>query len=168
MKVILLANLDTKRGLVNGAQGTILSFKCYDAKRMPHVDARHSEMTSGRILHGDDADVRQSEIQKFITERNRDCQWWPEVKFESCHEPVVIHADCMVNTLGRDNFPAKIMRTQIPLAAGYAITIHKSQVRMSTHRTEGLPANINSGHDLERGHSRHGIHFRSRPGICCA
>lgn len=135
MAVILLANIDVQSGLVNGAQGTIQGFKPYVPEMMPRAMERgpdgkqragkNAAAGSGRWLVGDYAELRESHIREFINQAEQ--KEWPEVRFTN-GQLVVIHADCVVTELG-DSKPYTILsRTQIPLAAGYAITTHKSQV----------------------------------------
>jgi ATP-dependent DNA helicase PIF1 len=129
MLVVLLVNLDISRGLVNGAQGTIQGFKDYDPKVMPRAVKKGQPdiMTGSRVLAGDYAETREAEIKKFITETNTACQVWPEVQFLN-GQRCVIQADCTVHEFGDKSPYTLLMRTQIPLTAGYAMTTHKSQV----------------------------------------
>jgi ATP-dependent DNA helicase PIF1 len=123
MAVVLLANLNIKAGLVNGAQGVIQGFKPYLPEKMPKA----GNQAGGRALVGEYAAYREEQIQEFIEQA--EFKEWPEVRFNNglC---CVIQAYCTVNEYGdRDIKPYTLLsRTQIPLIAGYAITTHKSQV----------------------------------------
>lgn len=111
---------------MNGAQGTIIEFKDFDEKALPKAPKKKGE--DGE-LRGDHAMYRQDQIKDFANANGR--QPWPVVQFTN---GVVrtIFADCTVNVLGNEEPWCKLSRTQIPLAAGYAITVHKSQVGNST------------------------------------
>lgn len=120
---MLLANIDPVAGLVNGAQGTIIDFKPYDEKELPKAPTKRGEDGD---LRGDYASYRQDQIKMFGTSNGR--QAWPTVKFLN-GVARTIFAECMPNELGNERPYCLLSRTQIPLTAGYAITIHKSQVR---------------------------------------
>ncbi|KAF9698916.1 hypothetical protein EKO04_002875 [Ascochyta lentis] len=120
-RVVLQANIDPPSGLVNGAQGTIIEFKPYEESTLPKAPANKNE--SGD-LRGDHAAYREAQIKSFANANGH--QAWPVVQFTNGVKRT-IYADCTVNVLGNDEPHCKLSRTQIPLAAGYAITVHKSQ-----------------------------------------
>ncbi|KZM19880.1 DNA helicase [Ascochyta rabiei] len=120
-RVVLQANLDPAVGLVNGAQGKIVEFKPYDEKDLPKVPVKKNE---GGDLRGDHAAYREAQIKAFGDVNGH--QPWPVVQFTN-GVTRTIFADCTVNLLGNYEPYCKLSRTQIPLTAGYAITVHKSQ-----------------------------------------
>lgn len=121
-RVVLQANIDPASGLVNGAQGTIIEFKEHDENHLPKAPANKKE---GGDLRGDHANYREAQIKAFAAANGH--QPWPVVQFTNgCTR--TIFADCTVNVLGNEEPHCRLSRTQIPLAAGYAITVHKSQV----------------------------------------
>ena len=120
---MLQANLDPQAGLVNGAQGTIVDFANFDKKALPKAPEKKGADSE---LHGDHAMYREEQIQAFAKANNY--QPWPVVRFTN-GVTRTIFADCTVNVLGNEEPWCRLSRTQIPLAAGYAITVHKSQVR---------------------------------------
>lgn len=126
---MLLANIDPAAGLVNGAQGTIIEFKNYEEKDLPKAPDRRGEDGD---LRGDHAKYREMQIKSFARSNNK--AWpiirWPVVRFLNGVTRTII-AECMPNELGTEKPYCLLSRTQIPLTAGYAITIHKSQVRRS-------------------------------------
>lgn len=128
---MLLANIDPAAGLVNGAQGTIIEFKLYDEKDLPKAPAKRGEDAG---LRGDHASYREGQIKNFG--KSNKCQAWPVVQFLN-GVTRTIFAECMPNEIGNEQPYCLLSRTQIPLTAGYAITIHKSQVR---HGAKSLPS----------------------------
>lgn len=154
MRVVLLVNLDFNSGLVNGSQGTIKGFAAHRDQDLPTTanpgnrtspQTRGSSQTHsspqkissstapsssvrtevrGPTLMGEYADYRLSQIRAFIA-RAPDAVW-PIVRFDN-GEQRVIYADCRVNELGDDAPYSIISRTQIPLVAAWAMTVHKSQ-----------------------------------------
>ena len=136
MPVILLTNIDVERGLVNGAQGKIVGFKEYDEADMPRlvnfdssqysVDDRNERLVSTGVptTGGSHFLLRHDQVQEFIDCADRQC--WPVVEFEN-GETTPIHAICDVQELGEDEPYSLLLRTQIPLQAAWAITIHKAQ-----------------------------------------
>ena len=116
MLVILLANLNIEKGLVNGSTGHVIDFKPFN--EVPMADPE-----------GGYASIRKAKLDKFKKKAER--QVWPVVQFSNGEKATIV-ADCEISTYG-DNKPYVLLsRTQIPLMAGWAITIHRSQVWFST------------------------------------
>ena len=135
MLVLLLQNLDISAGLVNGSQGKIIGFEDYDPKMLPVPSDKKDQLVrldivspDAPVLRGDDVRWRQGEIRRFINRAAT--KKWPVVQFENVKDPVTIYADCSIRTLrGRKKMPCFMARTQIPLMAGWAMTVHKAQVK---------------------------------------
>jgi ATP-dependent DNA helicase PIF1 len=150
-RVVLQQNLDPTAGLVNGSQGTVVKFERYSAKRMPKtVPNREKQESLDRknkraespgptgptsdsspTIVGSHAQHREDQIQAFAN-ANKNCSW-PVVRFDN-GQTRTIYADCTVSELGNEEPHSLLSRTQIPLMAGYAITVHKSQVCRSLER----------------------------------
>lgn len=112
MQVVLLVNLDLKMGLVNGSQGTIIDFAAHTDKRPPEQTGEHKE-------------YKGAQVAKF-TWRNERYKVWPVVRFTNgVEQPIFAH--CTVNELGDTKPYSLLSRTQIPLTAAWAMTVHKSQ-----------------------------------------
>jgi ATP-dependent DNA helicase PIF1 len=122
---VLQANLDSQSGLVNGSQGSIIGFEPWDENKLPRK-AEGREADGG--LRGAHAKYAQHQIKAYAKQNGR--QPWPIVKFDNGLTKV-IYADCPCNELGNEEPFSLLSRTQIPLMAGYAITVHKSQVCFS-------------------------------------
>jgi ATP-dependent DNA helicase PIF1 len=123
MRVVLQANLDPQAGLVNGSQGSIIGFEPFDEYKLPRKAEGGNEADAG--LRGAHAKYAEHQIKAYANQNKR--QPWPIVKFDN-GLPRTIYADCPCNELGNDEPFSLLSRTQIPLMAGYAITVHKSQV----------------------------------------
>ncbi|CBX94541.1 hypothetical protein LEMA_P120320.1 [Plenodomus lingam JN3] len=126
MRVVLQANLEPSAGLVNGSQGSIIGFELYDPLKLPRKaenrDAGAKLPTAP--LRGIHAKYSEHQIKAFVAVNKN--QPWPIVKFDNGLTRT-IYADCTANELGNDEPYSLLSRTQIPLMAGYAITVHKSQ-----------------------------------------
>lgn len=132
MRVVLQSNLRPQSGLVNGAQGTIIAFESFDLNRLPRK-AKDQDDKEG-ALRGPHANYAQHQIKTFANDNRR--QPWPIVLFDNGLKET-IYADCAYSELGNEEVvgvneqlepdPSLLSRTQIPLIAGYAITVHKSQ-----------------------------------------
>lgn len=125
-RVVLQANLEPASGLVNGSQGTIIEFEPFDEKRLPRkaenkMDAAPMGTSFTRGTH---ARYNEEQIKDFGKENKR--QPWPVVRFDN-GTTRTIFADCTANELGNEEPYSLLSRTQIPLMAGYAVTVHKSQ-----------------------------------------
>ncbi|KAI6889288.1 hypothetical protein KC360_g3492 [Hortaea werneckii] len=137
MRVMLLTNLDVERGLVNGSVGTVVNFKLHDEAELPrpsqyHDDQYHESDDRNERLVADSTlmfgsspiQLRHEQIKGFINESSE--AKWPIVKFDNGLTRC-IHAICDIQKLGDDEPYSLLTRTQLPLQAAYALTIHKSQ-----------------------------------------
>jgi ATP-dependent DNA helicase PIF1 len=119
--VILQRNIDVKKGLVNGSQGIIDHFVEYDRER---GQPRQSSLEDERI-----STYRADHMRDFMRHqrRTRRSTKLPVVKFNNYEDMVTIFPDCSVKELGFKKPHSLLMRTQIPLLSGWALTIHKAQ-----------------------------------------
>lgn len=133
MLVLLLSNLDIAKGLVNGSQGTIVGFRRVDAHGMPRrkdsnkerKDTRNRFLDSGAsYLLGDHAERREAQVREFFY-KTEDREW-PVVRFTN-GVTKTIFPDCSITSIGSKGAYCLVSRTQIPLVAAWAITVHKSQ-----------------------------------------
>ena len=113
MLVILLVNWDLDSRLANGSQGTIVGFEQHNQHLFPEVP-RKWEYSSHK----------NSLLRKFV-ERTA-VQEWPIVQFLNGPKRT-IYPRCMINDLGDDEPYSLLSRTQIPLTAAWAMTVHKAQ-----------------------------------------
>lgn len=113
MLVILLVNWDLDSSLANGSQGTIVGFEKHDPKLFPEVprDWDYSSRRNGLIK----VFVNRTAVQE-----------WPIVQFLNGKRRT-IYPRCLMNELGDDKPYSLLSRTQIPLMAAWAMTVHKAQ-----------------------------------------
>lgn len=118
--VILLRNINVGKGLVNGSQGVIEHFVDYDQARQRREHSLDEENVSR---------VRSNNTRNFMRHQRRArlSTQAPVVKFNNYPDPVTIFPDCNVQELGFKEPHSLLSRTQIPLLAGWALTIHKAQ-----------------------------------------
>lgn len=124
MLVVLLVNLDLEAGLCNGSQGIICGFEAYDPKKLPKAKVGKEEPQNR--LFGERATMKEDQIKKFILDPGVKYKSWPMVRFHN-GQARTIYADCTIAELGDEKPYTLLMRTQIPLAPAWAMTIHKSQ-----------------------------------------
>lgn len=153
MLVVLLVNLDIANGLVNGSQGRVIGFEPFDPAKLPKAGrdvggTRTGKAPSGRFgtsqgggrrarersmepeqdskgeLRGEYAFFREAQISEYIQHARNISKLWPIVEFENGLKRT-IYADCQVNELGDEKEYTLLARTQIPLIAAWAMTIHK-------------------------------------------
>ncbi len=127
MLVVLLVNLDLAAGFCNGSQGIIAGFEPYDPAKLPKLVERGSDATSGY------ATIKESHVKKFAEQQLRDPQtnrerklFWPVVRFLN-GATRTIFPECQVHELGDRGPYSLLCRTQVPLAAAWALSIHKAQ-----------------------------------------
>jgi ATP-dependent DNA helicase PIF1 len=110
-KVVLLTNLDPKRGLVNGSQGEVVGFQ----------DIEENEEETSRKATFDKRQKSQfHSINKLA----------PVVQFTNgIRETItaVATSSLVASKTQDDPSPKVVCRTQIPLALAWTLTIHKSQ-----------------------------------------
>lgn len=136
MLVVLLVNLNMENGLVNGSQGRVIGFESTSPDNLPTSisslrekqkvkDARDVVVPPGvSALVGEYAEIREEQIKSFI--QRTSVQEWPVVRFDNGRQ-VTVFADCRPIALGDEREYSLLMRTQIPLVSGWAMTVHKSQ-----------------------------------------
>ncbi len=139
--VVLTLNLDVEAGLVNGSQGVVVGFKSYNKATVPRPGPRidHADLEAGvlpetqgpgkqgipQVRGGGDFAFRQSQMKKFYAAA-KFAQVLPEVRFSN-GKVVTIFPDCCVIQLGEEWPYSLLSRTQIPLVAAWAMTVHKAQ-----------------------------------------
>lgn len=129
MLVLLVANIDRRKGLVNGSIGHIVGFVEMKDDNMPMAWTSRNkdrEKYAGQIIYGEHAGYRQHPIWRFRDALPEASRKWPVVQFKDGVKQVVF-ASYLVAELGRRKPYSLLSRTQVPLLPGWAITIHKSQ-----------------------------------------
>lgn len=126
-QVMLLQNLDTQKGLVNGSRGVVEAFKlCPVAKDILHGEER--------LIGPDDVDkfpgcrfedLKFNQKTDFEGKIWRICRYdrYPLVRFINNTSKIIV-PQTFERTLYRQG---KCLRLQIPLRLAWALTIHKSQ-----------------------------------------
>ncbi|KAM0713872.1 hypothetical protein Q7P37_010834 [Cladosporium fusiforme] len=123
MPVILLNNMNVGQGLVNGSQGVVVGFRDYNEKELPRPQIRTASfggLQSTRLIA-----IRQDRILEFMSGNH--FPPLPVVKFNSNPDNIVIWPDCSISERGFTEPYSLLIRTQLPLMAGWALTIHKAQ-----------------------------------------
>jgi len=135
MRVVLQVNLSIDQGLVNGAQGVVVDWEPYDKDKLPKTEKKtpgNSRDKDGtavmtftpNVINGEHAQYREARLKDFV--KAYGLKEWPIVEFDNGLRRT-IYAECLVYEFG-DDPPYSIMsRTQVPLIAGWAMTVHKSQ-----------------------------------------
>lgn len=122
MLVVLLVNLDLPSGLCNGSQGIIAGFEDYDPTKLPRKGGPDSDANS---IMGTYCNIKEEQIRAFA-EKNRRGLAWPIIKFLN-GVTRVIYPECQVHELGDEKEYSLMCRTQVPLTAAWALSIHKAQ-----------------------------------------
>jgi ATP-dependent DNA helicase PIF1 len=129
MLVVLLVNLDLSLGLCNGSQGIICRFDPYDPNKLP----RKAGPDNPDGIVGTYATIREAHIRQFSDEQLKENQsqggkglFWPVVRFLNGRLATIM-PECHVHELGDESPYSLLCRTQIPLTAAWALSIHKSQ-----------------------------------------
>ena len=71
--------------------------------------------------------VKEQQMREFVVKA--ESQMWPRVRFQDGSQTFekVITPHCTVRQVGAMTLKSWVSRTQIPLTAGWAMSIHKSQ-----------------------------------------
>lgn len=133
MLVILQVNLDIKAGLVNGSQGIICGFEAFDHEKLPKAATgdKADLIPSEQRLTGDHATLRERQIHHFLeyqlqSRNSWAAKAWPRVLFHNGLKRT-IYATCTINSVGDKEPYSLLHRTQVPLIAGWAMSVHRSQ-----------------------------------------
>lgn len=124
MVVVLQINLDIKAGLCNGSQGIICGFEKFDEAKLPKAQTLSDSIPPWQALRGKHAELRAEQIRNFA--RRQRVKAWPRVRFHNGKKRTIFPT-CIVTSLGDREPYSLLYRTQIPLVAGWAMTVHKSQ-----------------------------------------
>jgi ATP-dependent DNA helicase PIF1 len=125
MPVILLKNVDVQAGLCNGSQGIVVGFEDYQKATPPSPP--NDENYKGDEEGYRRAHRRYTETMNFMKHPGLDKQILPVVQFHNGMR-CMIQPDCTISQLSAaEGRYSLLLRTQIPLAHGWALTIHKSQ-----------------------------------------
>lgn len=125
MLVVLLVNLDLEAGLCNGSQGIICGFEPYSPDTLPRARKDKHDIPINEI-RGDLAHLKATQIKQFITDPTVTNKVWPVVRFHNGLRKI-IYAESSIAEIGDEQPYSLLVRTQIPLAPAWAMTIHKSQ-----------------------------------------
>jgi ATP-dependent DNA helicase PIF1 len=128
MPVILTTNIDVPEGLVNGARGTIIGFEeCEDDVPPRAIGFDTCNSNRPYTAHRGGGDIDEVEHQKrFIHQVNNTHGMWPRVQFQNGKQVTVFADTCADSPENKPQW-SQPTRTQIPLTAGWAMTIHKAR-----------------------------------------
>ena len=152
MLVILLVNWDLESSLANGSQGTVVGFEKHNPSLFPEVPRKWEY--SGH---------KNSLLRTFV-ERTA-VQEWPIVQFLNGRKRT-IYPRCMINELGDDEPYSLLSRTQIPLTAAWAMTVHKAQGMTLSRMIVDLTHTFEPGQDyvaLSRAETLSGLKVEGLP-----
>lgn len=124
--------VNSSDGLVNGSQGIITGFDS-----SPYT----KELAE---IGGEYARLKKTLIRNFIDGGR--LKEWPVVRFLDGKEKT-IYPHCMITELGPEAPWSLISRTQIPLMAAWAMTIHKAQGMTLERVIVDLADTFETGHD---------------------
>ncbi len=132
MLVVLLTNLSIQDGLVNGSQGVITGFETGPSMK---------ELTE---TSGEHARLKQTLIRNFIHDGKH--TKWSVVQFLHGQQKTIF-PHCTISEMGPQEPWSLISRTQIPLMAAWAMTIHKAQGMTLERVIVDLADTFEKGHD---------------------
>lgn len=132
MLVMLLTNSNVTGGLVNGSQGIITGF---DSAAIPQ------DVSDPK---GEHSVLRKTLLHDFV--KANKAGKWPIVRFLN-GTTAPIYPYCTVSEMGPQKPWSLLSRTQIPLMAAWAITIHKAQGMTLERVVVDLGDTFEEGHD---------------------
>ncbi|RYP82365.1 hypothetical protein DL769_001690 [Monosporascus sp. CRB-8-3] len=142
MPVVLLSNISISRGLVNGSQGVVVDFAPVDGGDL--LQRRRTSRAGLKSVYV--SDIIDDELFQYATSTHP-VRALPVVRFDN-GVVEVIHPECSDHEIGNETLstgyeldtysrdmdeflgrpaPSVLCRTQIPLIAGWAMSIHKAQ-----------------------------------------
>ena len=152
MLVMLVVNWDLDSNLANGSQGTIVGFEEHNHNLLPEVprDREYSSRKNGLVR----AFIKRAAVQK-----------WPIVQFLNGRRRT-IYPRCLMNELGDTEPYSLLSRTQIPLIAAWAMTVHKAQGMTLSRVIVDLRLSFEPGQDyvaLSRAETLKGLKVEGLP-----
>lgn len=124
MLVVLQVNLDMDKGLVNGSQGIIKGWEAFSDEKLPKAYSKNMPLGVDTIS-GEHSRLREAQVRTFMASQTK-ARHWPRIRFHNGVERT-IYPWCVVNSVGDSEPYSLLYRTQIPLVAGWAMSVHKSQ-----------------------------------------
>jgi DNA-directed RNA polymerase specialized sigma54-like protein len=112
--------------------------KTISNKEKGKAEMKDGAQLLGTTIAGSHAAHREEQIHIFAKENKY--KPWPVVRFDNGLVRTIF-PDCTVSELGNEEPYSLLSRAQIPLTAGYAITVHKSQACLHFH---ALPSRTNT------------------------
>ena len=152
MLVMLVVNWDLDSGLANGSQGTIVGFEKHHLDFFPEVPRKW------------DYSMYRNKLMRSFVERTA-VKEWPIVQFLNGWRRT-IYPKCMINELGDDEPYSLLSRTQIPLTAAWAMTVHKAQGMTLSRVNVDLRHTFEPGQDyvaLSRAETLRGLKVEGLP-----
>ncbi len=152
MLVMLVVNWNLDSSLANGSQGTIVGFEKHNPGLFPEVRPKwiHSNLKNALVK----AFIQKTAVQE-----------WPIVQFLNGSKRT-IYPRCMMYELGDDEPYSLLSRTQIPLVAAWAMTVHKAQGMTLSRVIVDLTHSFEPGQDyvaLSRAENLQGLKVEGLP-----
>ncbi|TDZ58388.1 ATP-dependent DNA helicase PIF1 [Colletotrichum trifolii] len=129
MPVILLSNIAVDEGLCNGSQGKLIGFETFPEDELKSPNEKNYKNDHFGFQA---ACERHNQVQRYKTKQ----KYYPLIKFANGQTRVIM-PDCHmwemeIRIVQNGDQTERVLaayksRTQIPLAPGWAMTIHKSQ-----------------------------------------
>jgi ATP-dependent DNA helicase PIF1 len=113
-------------GPTGGSKKKSSSGRLGSSQRRARESSAERTVTVQGELRGEHAALREEQIRRFLERPCNASKKWPLVEFDNGVRRTIF-ADCQVNELGDEQPYSLLARTQIPLIAAWAMTIHKSQ-----------------------------------------